>query len=1210
MTESYSLSPGASSCANCGAVYIGVQDVCARCGSNLNAQSRALAIGNVLDAKYEILSLIGVGGMGEVYKANHIHLDAFRCIKVMKRDLLSDASFRNRFLREARIATQIQHSNVAVMHDFSTLTDGSYYMVWEFIDGITVRQWGAENGRFPLEIALEIVLQVLAGLDYCHRRGLLHRDISPDNIMIANDADDLLVKIIDLGIAKSTTTMAGTKHTETQVGLFVGNPKYSSPEQLGELEEGEELDGRADLYSLGVVLYEMLLGVPLFKSRTPQGYVVKHLMQAPTPIREVDPSLDTYDDIERVLFKVLAKDRSERYANARELAQAVRRCLAAHTGGDASEDAPHKVARETLALGPRPTVAVPMADVEGTVVKPIVRVATPDQKDWDRAASVDTLEAYRTFLSRHPDSPRAAQATARLNQLLVDQIQQFEDSGDVSSIEAMISTHEEGTRVGDAARAAHLRLLDVIARREGEQNDWAAAVEQDTAAGWREFLRGHPGSARTSDAELALAEAVAFERAGAQGHLAGWREFLKKWPSGAHAAPAMQAIRDLETRLEEAELRAALASESTTGVQRFLAAHPQSPFRAEAERAIRERAEFAVAAADDREEQWAAFLARWPTGVTTARARGLLEARTRERLDLEAATKAGTAAAFQAFLEKHRDGKLRETAGAHLREALAFERAGNDGIAGWNHFLESYPDGLHHAAAVSARQHAIDQFELDRARRDDTPQAWRQFLGKKPADAAIRQQGERRLAELEDAAFRLVVEMRSDERLQSFAETFPDSSRIGELRRLSAERHRQEAQAAAVDAFLRGPASAAASVPFGEIEETRFAKLLDEAESNRFLEHLDAIAKRAPKARSKAAALAAKRVRKRLDDAAAEARAAWNKAYAAATPAAWHTLLQQQRDHPRADEARRLIVQAQAFETVAAADSIEALSDFLESGALEPYRGRAEARIAELRAADSRAAQARAAAEAKAAKAKAAEVKAARGQAEAEAKAEAQARAAAEGRAAEARAAAAAKELRTATPSAETKPAPDANQIQTQILRRGPASVPGQRHVPAPPDAQGDVTVPDVSSPPAVRPLVIISITAAAVILIALAIVLTRPRAGPETRTTTAPEPVTTTTTAPAVAARSPLVIDAHPWGEIVSIRSADGEEMRPAGGGKLYTPASILVPPGRYTVTLSNPSDQKPQVLTATVSSSGGSVEARFTPVDVVEYFKQAGWK
>src|SRR5439155_7872002 len=249
---------GLETCPRCGAVYALPMEQCHGCGLVLPERAARMGPGTILDGKYQIVSLLGSGGMGEVFKVRHIQLNAVRTIKVLRSNLLADEWYRNRFLREARLATQVHHSNVAVVHDFATLPNGSYYMVSEFIDGLTVRQWLKRYGAFPLGLAIEVVSQVLSGLGHCHRRGLLHRDISPDNIMISVDAEDHPVaKIIDLGIAKQ---VAGNAADATQTGLFMGNPRYCSPEQLGQLKEGEELDLRTDLYSMGMVLYEMVTG--------------------------------------------------------------------------------------------------------------------------------------------------------------------------------------------------------------------------------------------------------------------------------------------------------------------------------------------------------------------------------------------------------------------------------------------------------------------------------------------------------------------------------------------------------------------------------------------------------------------------------------------------------------------------------------------------------------------------------------------------------------------------------------------------------------------------------------------------------------------------------------------------------------------------------------------------------------------------------------
>lgn len=278
-----------------------------------------------LDGKYRILSRLGVGGMGEVYKVLHTHLNAIRVIKLMRSNIASDAGAHDRFLREARLATKIQHPNVAALFDFSTLDDGSHYMVWEYIEGINLHELITERGPLSARYAATIGVQALLGLDAVHRAGIVHRDVSPENLMIARDDEGQeRVKIIDLGIAKS----AAADDNKTKTGMFVGKWKYCSPEHLGMLPPGERIDGRADLYSFGIVLYEMLTGVPPFVCDTPHAYLMKHASERPKPLREVNPGAIVPPELEAVIFRALEKDRTRRYASAREFAQELERVAA------------------------------------------------------------------------------------------------------------------------------------------------------------------------------------------------------------------------------------------------------------------------------------------------------------------------------------------------------------------------------------------------------------------------------------------------------------------------------------------------------------------------------------------------------------------------------------------------------------------------------------------------------------------------------------------------------------------------------------------------------------------------------------------------------------------------------------------------------------------------------------------------------------------
>jgi serine/threonine protein kinase len=301
---------------------------CPRCGTSLPADAKfcpscgyratRLSAGQTLDGKYEILEKIGEGGMGEVYKARHIHLEEIRIIKVTKPDALGEGPEPRRFQEEARIATLVRHPNVAALYDFSRLPDGSYYMVWEYIDGITLEEWLRRNGPLTASRALDVSAQVLAGLGQIHAQGIVHRDLSPDNIMLRETRDrGLIAKIIDLGIAKR---VAAEAIQMTGTGMFLGKLKYCSPEQAGALTSGQKVDGRSDLYSFGVVLFEMLTGKPPFESQTPEGYLGKHLHTQAPPLDTTRLPAKVGPALAAIVRRALEKDRNKRFPSAEEFA--------------------------------------------------------------------------------------------------------------------------------------------------------------------------------------------------------------------------------------------------------------------------------------------------------------------------------------------------------------------------------------------------------------------------------------------------------------------------------------------------------------------------------------------------------------------------------------------------------------------------------------------------------------------------------------------------------------------------------------------------------------------------------------------------------------------------------------------------------------------------------------------------------------------------
>jgi serine/threonine-protein kinase len=332
-----------------------------------------------IDGKYKILARLGVGGMGEVYKVLHIHLNAIRVIKLMRASIANEPGADDRFIREARLATRIQHPNVAALYDFSTLEDGSRYMVWEYIEGTNLHELIESRGPLSPRYAARLAIEALHGLDAIHRAGIVHRDISPENIMIARaEGGDERVKLIDLGIAKQGDA-TDTAHTQT--GMFVGKWKYCSPEHLGMLDAGERIDGRADLYSFGIVMYEMLTGVPPFQADTPHGYLMLHASETPRALHAVNPSNTASPALEALIFKALEKDRKKRFASAREFAQALE-AIVASLDDTAGAPPPLPVSAEVTAEPTKvatPTIATAAVEAAAANATTIVTKASSPQ---------------------------------------------------------------------------------------------------------------------------------------------------------------------------------------------------------------------------------------------------------------------------------------------------------------------------------------------------------------------------------------------------------------------------------------------------------------------------------------------------------------------------------------------------------------------------------------------------------------------------------------------------------------------------------------------------------------------------------------------------------------------------------------------------------------------------------------------------------------
>src|SRR2546421_635206 len=232
-------------------------------------------VGRVLDGKYEVVAPLGEGGMGAVYLARRVLIGDEVAVKVLHAKFTGDQTLVERFRREARAAAQLHHPNVVTIHDYGEARgrEGFAYIVMEFVRGESLRELLRREAKLGASRAVALMRGACAGVGAAHRRGIVHRDLKPDNIIVVPaDEDDLVehVKVVDFGIAKLRDMAA--EGPLTHVGAVVGTPNYMSPEQC----KGEPLDARADVYSLGALLYEMLAGSPPFTAPSIPGVIIKH----------------------------------------------------------------------------------------------------------------------------------------------------------------------------------------------------------------------------------------------------------------------------------------------------------------------------------------------------------------------------------------------------------------------------------------------------------------------------------------------------------------------------------------------------------------------------------------------------------------------------------------------------------------------------------------------------------------------------------------------------------------------------------------------------------------------------------------------------------------------------------------------------------------------------------------------------------------------
>jgi serine/threonine protein kinase len=330
-------------CNSCGNTYPSNLSFCLNDGNPL-VQVDSM-IGIVLDGRYRLESLIGVGGMGDVYRATHIHIDNEFAVKLLKPEFVADQTAIKRFRLEAKAAGRIQHPNAVRVTDFGVTPEKIVYLVMELVQGLSLRQLIRSEKKLEMLRTINIVRQVCGAVEAAHRSGVIHRDLKPDNIIIESHQNTERVKVLDFGIAKLRE--AKTDNFLTQAGTIIGTPQYMSPEQC----QGAQLDPRSDIYSIGIILYEMLTGTVPFDGESTLQVVYNQLHQFPKPILELSPNIS--EPLAKVIMRALEKEPGERQSSALELSEELKNAV-------------RKEAEESSYSMAEPFLVAPLTPVEGT----------------------------------------------------------------------------------------------------------------------------------------------------------------------------------------------------------------------------------------------------------------------------------------------------------------------------------------------------------------------------------------------------------------------------------------------------------------------------------------------------------------------------------------------------------------------------------------------------------------------------------------------------------------------------------------------------------------------------------------------------------------------------------------------------------------------------------------------------------------------------
>ncbi|WP_438001909.1 protein kinase [Sorangium sp. So ce185] len=303
-------------------------------------------LGRTIDGRYEVQAVVGEGGMGTVYEVRHKSLGRLFALKVLRRDIAQDAELVARFIQEAKAAAAIGHPNIVAVSDFGAIEvepgqPELPFFVMEFLTGTSLAALLRTERTLPAPRVGEIMLQCAAALGAAHAAGVIHRDLKPDNVYLVRNGDQEFVKLLDFGVAK----VAGGKRL-TRIGMVFGTPHYMSPEQA----EGKRIDARADIYALGVLMYECFAGRVPFEADTYMGVLTKHMYMSPEPLEQVMPDASALGAFGPIVMRCLAKNPEERFSSMADLAAAIELAIEAPSRATAALLQDETPRREALKL--------------------------------------------------------------------------------------------------------------------------------------------------------------------------------------------------------------------------------------------------------------------------------------------------------------------------------------------------------------------------------------------------------------------------------------------------------------------------------------------------------------------------------------------------------------------------------------------------------------------------------------------------------------------------------------------------------------------------------------------------------------------------------------------------------------------------------------------------------------------------------------------